>query len=200
VYENPEDTGIVCADCDGQHSWNDIKKIAESIIWHKNSIILGCREFTGSVPLKSLIGNKITRSIFALTAGKLISDTQTGLRGFSTELLPWLIQLKGNRYEYEMNQLLEAKASGYELFSIPIKTIYTNNNKSSHFHPIRDSITIYFPIIKFSLSSISSGLVDFILLFVLNWFTQNLFISVIAARTISSIFNYVINRNIVFFS
>lgn len=198
LQEGIEEERIVCADCDGQHSWKDIIKIAESIVWHQNAIILGCREFTGSIPLRSLFGNKITRYIFSLVSGCKITDTQTGLRGFSFNVLPWLIQVKGNRYEYEMNQLLEAKASGYELFSIPIKAIYDKNNKGSHFRPIRDSIQIYLPILKFSLSSVSCGIIDFIALFLLNWLTHNLFISVIGARTISSFCNYMLNKNIVF--
>lgn len=198
LKENTEEDGFVCADCDGQHSWQDIKKIADSIVWHKTSIVLGCREFTGHIPLRSMIGNKITRGIFAFVSGSKLSDTQTGLRGFSVQMLPWLTELKGNRYEYEMNQLLEAKSAGYELFSIPIKTIYENNNKSSHFHPVRDSIKIYLPILKFSLSSASCGIVDFFALFLFNRLTQNLLISVIAARVISSLFNYVLNKNLVF--
>jgi len=198
LRENTEKDGFVCADCDGQHSWQDIKRIADSIIWHKNAITLGCREFTGHIPLRSLIGNKITRYIFSFVSGSKLSDTQTGLRGFPVEMLPWLIQLKGNRYEYEMNQLLEARSEGYELFSIPIRTIYENNNKSSHFHPIRDSIKIYLPILKFCLSSASCGIIDFIALFLFNWLTKNLFASVIAARVISSLFNYFLNKNLVF--
>jgi len=198
LQESIVEDGVVCADCDGQHSWQDIKKIAENIIWHNIAIILGSREFTGSVPLRSLIGNKITRYIFSFASGCKITDTQTGLRGFSASMLPWLIQINGNRYEYEMNQLLEAKSSGYELFSIPIKTIYENNNKSSHFRPFRDSINIYIPILKFSLSSLSCGIIDFISLFLFNWLTHDLFISVIVARAISSFFNYMLNKNMVF--
>lgn len=193
-----EDDGVVCADCDGQHTWEDIKKIAETIVWHQSEIILGSREFEGAVPLKSLIGNKITRFIFSLASGCKIPDTQTGLRGFPAGMLPWLTGIKGDRYEYEMNQLLEAKASGYGIFSIPIRTIYENNNSGSHFRPVYDSIKIYVPIMKFAISSASCGIIDFISLFILNWLTGNLFLSVVGARVISSIFNYLLNKNIVF--
>jgi glycosyltransferase involved in cell wall biosynthesis len=198
LNETDEEDGVVCADCDGQHTWYDIKKIADSIAWHESAIILGCREFTGPIPLRSLIGNKITRTIFSLASGCKLTDTQTGLRGFSVKMLPWLINIKGNRYEYEMNQLLESKSSGYELISIPIKTIYEEGNKSSHFHPVRDSIQIYLPILKFCLSSVSCGIIDFLLLFLFNWLTNNLFISVVSARIISSFCNYLLNKNIVF--
>ncbi len=200
LLQNKEAESIVCADCDGQHTWQDIKQITLATAGHNTSIILGCREFVGNVPFKNLIGNKITRGIFSMISGIKIKDTQTGLRGFSPQMLPWLIHLKGNRYEYEMNQLLEAKSAGYELYSIPIATIYENNNEGSHFHPVRDSIRIYLPILKFSLSSISCGILDFVLLLILHRLTDNLMFSVTAARIISSLCNYFLNKNMVFHS
>lgn len=193
-----ETDGLICADCDGQHTWQDIKQIANALPEHSSSVILGCRKFTGTVPLKSMLGNKITRSIFYLISGNWITDTQTGLRGFSAKMLPWLVKLQGNRYEYEMNQLLEAKKAGYNFYSIPIDTLYENNNEGSHFHPIKDSIRVYLPILKFSMSSITCGLLDFFLLFLLNRLSGSLLFSVIAARIISSLCNYLLNKNVVF--
>lgn len=194
----PNENGVVCADCDGQHRWEDIKRVAQGLAEHPQTIVLGSREFVGEVPLKSLIGNKVTRTIFSFVAGYKIDDTQTGLRGYSVDMLPWLIEIKGNRYEYEMNQLLEAKSAGYSVHSIPIQTVYENKNKGSHFRPVYDSIRIYLPILKFSLSSVSCGIIDFVLFFLLHWLTKNLLVSVIGARVISSFINYMINKNIVF--
>jgi glycosyltransferase involved in cell wall biosynthesis len=190
--------GILCADCDGQHTWQDIQKLAKALPSHPGSIILGCRNFIGKVPFKSKFGNKITRGIFSLITGNKISDTQTGLRAFSAPMLPWLVQLNGNRYEYEMNQLLEAKKAGYDFYCIPIDTIYENNNEGSHFHPVRDSIRIYLPILKFSISSITCGILDFLLLFLFKMMTGNLLYAVVGARVISSFSNYLLNKHLVF--
>ncbi len=198
AIEHHEKEGVICADCDGQHTWQDIKKIADAIPFHDSSIILGCREFEGNVPLKSLIGNKLTRVIFTGLIGSKVTDTQTGLRGFSANMLQWLIHVKGSRFEYEMNQLLQAKAAGYHFFSIPIQTIYDNRNKGTHFQPILDSIRIYLPIIKFSLSSFASGILDFILVLVFQSITNQLLLSVIGARVLSSLCNYFLNKKIVF--
>lgn len=74
--------GLVCADCDGQHKWEDIQRLAETLPSYQKTILLGNREFVGKVPLKSLIGNTITRSVFSFVSGYKINDTQTGLRGF----------------------------------------------------------------------------------------------------------------------
>lgn len=198
LLQTGEKEGVVCADCDGQHTCTDILKIAEAVISRDSHIVLGSRKFTGTIPLKSLLGNKITCLIYSLVSGKRIPDTQTGLRGFSSRMLPWLLTLKGNRYEYEMNQLLEAKAAGYELLILPIETIYEENNRFSHFHPIRDSARIYLPILKFMLSSAGCGMIDFFLLLIINRLTQNLLLSVVAARAVSSLCNYFFNKNLVF--
>lgn len=194
----PTEDGVVCADCDGQHHWLDIKAVAEEIQSHPNAIVLGSREFIGAIPFKSYVGNKLTRSIFSFVSGHQIADTQTGLRGFPFTMLPWLISVPGTRYEYEMNQLLELKSTDYTIHSIPIKTIYENNNEGSHFRPIVDSIRIYMPIIKYGLSSLTCGILDFILFFLVNWLTNNLLLSVISARMLSSLCNYFINRYAVF--
>ncbi len=198
LINNQQTDNVVCADCDGQHTWQDILKLANMISMHPGSILLGCREFVGKVPARSLLGNKITSFVYSKLAKSKITDTQTGLRGFSSLMLPWLVTIRGNHYEYEMNQLLESKAAGYDLICVPIETIYENNNETSHFHPIKDSIRIYLPIIKFALSSISCGIIDFVLLFLFNALTQNLLFSVVAARMISSLCNYFINRTLVF--
>lgn len=198
LLDNNDMDSIICADCDGQHTWADIKKVADALVNTPSSIILGCRKFIGQVPFRSMFGNKLTRTIFSLITGSKISDTQTGLRGFSGIMLPWLVNLKGNRYEYEMNQLLEAKKAGFNFHCIPIETIYENNNEGSHFHPIKDSIRIYLPIIKFSISSLTSGAIDFLLLFILKLLTGNLLLSVVGARIISSLSNYLLNKHLVF--
>jgi glycosyltransferase involved in cell wall biosynthesis len=198
IQQTKEETGVVTADCDGQHLPEDIVKIAEAIKEHKNSVVLGTRRFAGKVPFRSRLGNSMTRSIFSFASGAKIYDTQTGLRGFSMEMLPWLCNISGNRFEYEMNMLLDTFLAGYSFYEIDIDTVYLERNKSSHFHPLKDSLKVYLPIIKFSMSSILSGVLDFLLLGVIQLFTSNLFLAVIGARICSAVFNYSANRHYVF--
>ena len=66
----------------------------------------------------------------------------------------------GGRYEYETNVLLEIKRQGIAYAEEKIQTIYIENNQSSHFHPLLDSIRIYNIIFKFVLSSFSAFLID----------------------------------------
>ncbi|NLZ48031.1 MAG: glycosyltransferase [Clostridiales bacterium] len=198
IQETNEARGVVTADCDGQHLTKDIINVAEAIKEHKNYVVLGTRRFVGKVPFRSRFGNSVTRAVFTFASGVKVYDTQTGLRGFSIDMLPWLCDIPGDRFEYEMNMLLETLPAGYSFYEINIDTVYHEQNQSSHFHPLKDSFRIYLPIIKFSMSSILSGVIDFLLLAVLQLYTSNLFLSVIGARLCSASFNYTINRIYVF--
>lgn len=189
---------VVCADSDGQHLPRDIERIAAQVREHPGHIVMGGRRFTGKVPLRSRFGNAVTRKVFRLTTGIELHDTQTGLRGFSSSMLGFLCSIPGDRFEYEMNMLLAAHESGIPMIEIPIDTVYLNENKSSHFRPLVDSIKIYFPILKFSGSSALSAGIDFMMLFLLQWMTGNLLIAVVGARLCSSLFNYSLNRKFVF--
>lgn len=198
LMEAGEREGIVTADCDGQHLPEDIVKLSETVKENEKTIVLGTRRFSGKVPFRSRFGNSLTRAVFSFASGTKVYDTQTGLRGFSPQMLNWLISIKGDRFEYEMNMLLEAAPAGFNFKEIDIATVYLEKNKTSHFHPLKDSLRVYLPIIKFSMSSIMSGFLDFFLLGVIQLFTSNLFIAVVGARIISALFNYTVNRLYVF--
>jgi putative flippase GtrA len=199
IKEHGPQGGIVCADSDGQHLPHDIKRIFDVLLEQITpGMVLGSRRFSGTIPARSRFGNTVTRGVFSLTTGTKVYDTQTGLRGFPYSMLDWLCQIPGERFEYEMNMLLTAHKEGYEITEEFIDTVYLDHNKSSHFRPLVDSFRIYMPILMFSTSSVLSALIDFGLLFVIQYFTHNLFLSVVAARLCSSIFNYTINRKYVF--
>ena len=198
IAEHGENEGVVCADCDGQHAVEDIIKVAAVTRAKGTSIILGARQFVGGVPWRSRVGNTITRNIFSFATGCRITDTQTGLRGYPAKMFGWLSGVAGRRFEYELNILLDAQQAGYPIYEIPISTIYENNNQTSHFHPVLDSIRVYLPIIKFSASSILSASMDFALLLILQTTTNNLLLSVLGARACSSLLNYLCNKYFVF--
>jgi putative flippase GtrA len=193
-----EKVGVVTADADGQHLVKDILAIAYEVAQQDENIVLGERKLKGKIPLKSAIGNFVARNVFALASGKRLSDTQTGLRGFSVAMIPWLLTIKGDRFEYEMNMLLQAGKHGYGFKQIEIDTVYLSSNKSTHFRAIEDSVRILKPFFKFCASGISAASVDYFLLFLVQWLTKNLFLSVVIARVASSSVNFTVNKLIVF--
>lgn len=116
------------------------------------------------MPLRSRIGNELTRSVFHLISGVRVSDTQTGLRAFGTEMIPEFLVIEGERYEYEMNVPITMAKKKVHIREIPIKTIYKDDdNSTSHFRTVRDSLRIYKDILKFTFSSFSSFVLDYLL-------------------------------------
>lgn len=191
-------TVIVTADSDGQHLVEDIARVATRVQAEPDRLVLGVRSFVGKVPVRSRFGNKVTAVLFRLATGQPVTDTQTGLRGFSSQHLDWLLSLSGERFEYEFNMLLESKRSGFAIAEEPIQTIYIEENKSSHFRPIRDSLRIYAPFVTFLVSSGAAALLDMGLLVVMMTLTQNLLLSVIVARLLSAGLQYLLNAKLVF--
>ena len=194
---------VVTADCDGQHALEDIRAVTEVAEIYPNKLILGCRAFSGEVPFRSRFGNELTKKIFKLQTGVAVSDTQTGLRAFTTSLLDFMLGVAGHRYEYEMNMLLDASKE-LEILEVPIETIYIDENSGSHFRPVRDGLKIYQNIFKFALSSMASFLVDyglyavFILLLSAVPTALRVLLANAIARTASSIFNFSVNKQLVF--
>lgn len=196
---------VVTMDADGQHSVSDARRVCEEAQGHKDSLVLGCRKFDKKeIPLRSRLGNGITKLIYRFAAGVRVSDTQTGLRACSQELLPYLQKIPGSRYEYEMNELLECARDGVEMREIPIQTIYMDGNSSSHFNSLRDSFLIYKEILKFCASSLTCFLIDYGLFCLLSTLFSAagmaLYITFanIGARAVSAAVNYTINRKVVF--
>lgn len=199
--------GVITVDGDNQHHPDDVYACGQELLDHPDSLVLGCRDFSSDdVPFKSKYGNGITRGVFRFLCGIKISDTQTGLRAFSFKALEDMLEIKGERYEYETNVLLETKNMNMPIAEVPIRTIYINDNESSHFNPIKDSIKIYGIILKFFANSIASTGIDLLLFYVLSLiFTKGnlqqsavIFLATALARICSSLFNYKVNRKVVF--
>jgi glycosyltransferase involved in cell wall biosynthesis len=136
----PDAPGVVTVDADGQHLPEDVVKVAEATKSNPGRYTLGVRAFSGNVPLRSRFGNAWSRYFFFLLTGVMVYDTQTGLRGMPRDLLPELVAMPGDRYEYEMRMLVAAARKKLKPVQVQIQTVYLNENKTSHFNPIRDSI------------------------------------------------------------
>jgi len=190
---------VVCADSDGQHLTKDILRVADAVADAPDTtMVLGARHFTGRVPLRSRFGNTVTRGAFWMATGRHVTDTQTGLRGYPAAMLAWLATVPGERFEYELNLLLQARRAGYQIAELPIDTVYLEGNASSHFRPLVDSVRIYAPLLRFAASSLAGFGLDFVALLGLHALTGNLLASVVGARLLSATANFALNRRLVF--
>lgn len=205
----PDCIGCVTADSDGQHTPEDIKKCMDALISNPDKLVLGCRRFDGDdVPWKSRYGNLITRKVCSFLCGVSVSDTQTGLRGIPADFMRELLNIKGERFEFETNMLIACR-DHIEIEEVPIQTVYdSKDDHVTHFDPIRDSIRIYSLFgrifVKYIFSSLSSSVVDLVLFWLFCFLMREsapgtyVVMATVIARIISATYNYTLNYKVVF--
>lgn len=196
----PDSAGVVTADADGQHHPDDIFRVARRLEANADCLVLGVRQFSGSVPARSKIGNNLTRVLMRMLMGSKIADTQTGLRGIPARLIPHLLKTTSLGYEFELDMLIACKHQSCRILEEPIATIYLNGNASSHFNPMLDSMRIYFVLLRFSAVSALTALLDNIAFILFYGATQSILQAQAGARCVAMIFNYSAARSAVFHS
>lgn len=204
---------VVTADCDGQHRPWDIERLLEESRKHPGALCLGVRDFSDrSIPFRNRFGNRAASFFFRLFSGIRLSDTQTGLRAFHADLLSLLLQIGGDRYEYETKVLLSLARSGVPFCTIAVETVYTNEKNErtpSHFRPIADSFRVLLGVSsgirRFALASVLAALVDVASFVILSRYVFTapaagiaFLLACVGARLLSSVVQYTLNRRYVF--
>jgi len=209
LANRPEGIGVVTVDGDNQHHPADTRACCEHML-KTGHTVLGCRDFNqADVPARSSFGNKTTSLIFKLFVGMTISDTQTGLRAIPRPVLEELVEVYGDRFEYETNMLLAFKTKGIAFDEVKIRTVYIEENKSSHFRVIHDSWRIYKLILahffRYTVSSLVSAVVDTGAFSLLSGLLKGTLSGMaltaaagVTARIISSLLNFFMNKKLVF--
>lgn len=140
--------GIVTADADSQHLAKDVLNVGQHLMGMEDGFILGSRMYDRkTMPVRSLIGNKVTSRLFQLLFGLYIRDTQTGLRGITTSELPMLLALDGDRFEFEMNMLIYMVKKNKHIVQVDIEAIYQENHLS-YYRTYKDSERIAILMLK----------------------------------------------------
>ncbi len=198
----PESAGLVTFDADGQHLIEDIQKIREALIINKKykreNLILGTRSFSNDIPFRSRFGNIITRGVLRFFVGANLQDTQTGLRGITLSAVPVLMSLCTQRYDFELDAIAKLHSLGVLFQEIPISTVYIEENKSSHFNPLFDSMKIYFVFFRYSATSIATASIDYIIFGIMFYLFHSILISMIASRSVAATFQFLFLKNMVF--
>ena len=194
----PSTAFVITADADGQHKPGDILRVSAAASESKNNFIMGVRAFGDNVPFRSKFGNVLTRRIFKTLIGVKISDTQSGLRGIPVSVMPHLLKVSGEGYEFELGMLIAVHEFKMPIQEVSIETVYLDGNASSKFNPLIDSMKIYFVFFRFIFSSLSAALIDFLVFMGIFSLTKNILVSLIGSRLVSSLVNFFVNRKMVF--
>ena len=209
LENRPDGYGVVTVDGDNQHHPEDTRACCEHML-QTGHCVMGCRDFTlDHVPARSRFGNHTTSLVFKIFCGMTISDTQTGLRALPRNALETLVDVAGDRFEYETNMLLAFKTNAIPFDEVKIRTVYIEENKSSHFRVIHDSWRIYKLILahffRYTVSSLVSAVVDTGAYSLLSWLLGAVLkgfaltaAAGVGARVISSLLNFFMNKKLVF--
>lgn len=196
----PECTHFITCDADGQHRPADVVRVREQLIsGHK--FVLTVRERKGKIPLRSRVGNDLSRIVYTLLTSRYLSDNQSGLRGFAREHLDWMVEVEKNNYDYEMNVLYYAAKMGLKITTLPIEAIYIENNASSHFNPIGDTVKIYKSLFSLAFATPISFLLTELLLLAATFTVNNRYIGfTIPTIGAFSMLTYILLNKFIFFT
>jgi len=199
LTHHPEITGTVTADADGQHLPSDILRIAAQLSHTPESLVLGTRlRHEQYAPLRSRLGNRITRVLVRLLMGKNLADTQTGLRGVPGSLMKRLLAIPSAGYDFELDMLVASKHLCYDIVQVPIETVYLEGNRSSHFNPLFDSMKVYFVLLRFASVGLLTAFIDNAVFLLVFAHTQHVLLSQASGRLAAVGFNYTAARRAVF--
>jgi putative flippase GtrA len=96
--------------------------------------------------------------------------------------------------------LIASKHQGFRIVEVPIRTIYADNNRGSHFHPIWDSMRIYFLLLRFTVLSLVTAVLDNCIFILTYSATGSIGKSQIVGRLVAMTLNYLGARSVVFHS
>jgi glycosyltransferase involved in cell wall biosynthesis len=198
--EFPESLGVVTADADGQHRVEDILRVAEALVASPRHMILGARRFDAAVPFRSRFGNRLTRAIMGLVTGQKLTDTQTGLRGIPMAWVPDLLRLRATGYDFELDMLVSCRETERPVREVSIATIYLDDNRSSHFNPLRDSMRIYFVLVRFMAASMATAVIDNVVFVLALRIWPDALLSQVVGRLVAGTFQFTAGKSGVFHS
>ena len=132
----------VLLDSDGQHLPEEIDRfMAAAASATRPSFFVGNRmNAVTEMPFIRRVVNRYMSKEISRVCGQQIPDTQCGFRMVDRQLAPRL-RGGGHRYDYETEALIIASRAGYQIESVPITTVYTD--QVSKIHPVRDAIRFF---------------------------------------------------------
>lgn len=196
----PEAEFFITADCDGQHMVKDVCRIREELERGKDFVISIRSLKHAKTPFKSRIGNALSRFFFCLANNHYLPDNQSGLRGFSVKHINWMLNVAGDKYDYELNLLLIAEKQGIKVGRINIEAVYFDNNSATHFKPLLDTLRIYrrfFQTEMFALIAIALNLIMVIISQSLFGY-KHMFMTVMLCWGIFALLYFVVERYTIF--
>jgi len=140
VLQNYYDA-VIAMDGDGQHGVDDIEKFIEKAQQIPSCVVTGTRMYDHQgMPLSRLWVNWIMSAMISALCRCQIPDTQCGYRYIGRTVLEKM-RLSSCDYEIETEVLIQASRNGFQIFSVPIRTIYSS--ELSKINPLMDTLRFF---------------------------------------------------------
>lgn len=196
---------------------DEVKKIAEELK-KDNSIIIAKNENTNIISRKKRLGISIITKLYNMVHRQHASNIMSNVQGIPADKVECLTKLKGDTFSILINERFIIKDHNLDYRYIDVESNIFTDAPATLFGYIKSVLIICFIFIKFMLSSISAFIVDNGLAFlgyslwspiVVRFFASLVLpvpsvlldveiISTAIARIISSIYNYFLNKKVVF--
>lgn len=113
---------MITFDADGQHNPDDLYNMYPPLQEGKADIVIASRDFS-DMPTGRRFGNTVMNYITYIFQGKMVTDSQSGLRAFTSETARTL-DLKSPQYGISSEIIGEIKRKNLRFMEVPMTTIY----------------------------------------------------------------------------
>lgn len=119
----------ITIDADGQHLPKDLVNVLNKLTSNKFDLVIGSRLIDPKgMPKHRLLGNKILNAFTRIILGVRVTDSQSGLKGFSKNAIK-KINIRTNGFEFCSEIVWRAKQEGLTVVEVPISAVYTDYSK-----------------------------------------------------------------------
>lgn len=191
--------GVIAVDITKEYTVDDIVKLSVHITKHPSSLALGVRDIDENHSKSRLFSKALS-----LFHGINLKDIHTGIRAFTKDMFQMVLRLDGCHDRFWLDMLIHSKKESHAILAISLESTYTMDIET---YDIKDSAKILFHLVRVALnyawSSIICASIDLTLFALLTVLFMPYFdkytavaISAFAARGVSSVVNFSINRKI----
>ncbi len=146
-FKKAEELGYkfsITIDSDGEHYPEDIAVFVNQLEFeiNKNILLIGSRNMNQeAVPGGSSFGNKFSNFWYKVETGIQLKDTQSGFRLYPLKELN-KIKFYTSKFEFEIENIVKAAWKGIIVKNVPVKVLYDEQERVSHFRPFKDFVRI----------------------------------------------------------
>ena len=121
---------ILTIDADLQHNPSDLIRLAHHLEKEKCDLVIGSRFLQNNdIPTSRVFYNKLANIVSFFLTGKLLSDSQSGLKAISGRLARTM-DLNYDGFEFCMEIIKHAKHTKARIDEIPVDVVYTEETKA----------------------------------------------------------------------